>query len=140
MIFDVIKREFIYIWYYFDIQLRQIFVYWVLGIVIGSAVSVFEKDKIHKVFSSIQDKHLGVVGIIPASLLGILSPLCMYGTIPIAASFSQKGMRDDYLAAFMMSSILLNPQLLMYSAALGNFALCVRFISCFVCGIVADYL
>lgn len=50
MIFDVIKREFIYIWYYFDIQLRQIFVYWVLGIVIGSAVSVFEKDKIHKVF------------------------------------------------------------------------------------------
>ena len=140
MIFDVIKREFIYIWYYFDIQLRQIFVYWVLGIVIGSAVSVFGKDKIHKVFSSRQDKHLGVVGIIPASLLGILSPLCMYGTIPIAASFSQKGMRDDYLAAFMMSSILLNPQLLMYSAALGNFALCVRFISCFVCGIVAGLL
>ena len=140
MIFDVIKREFIYIWYYFDIQLRQIFVYWVLGIVIGSAVSVFGKDKIHKVFSSIQDKHLGVVEIIPASLLGILSPLCMYGTIPIAASFSQKGMRDDYLAAFMMSSILLNPQLLMYSAALGNFALCVRFISCFVCGIVAGLL
>lgn len=140
MIFDVIKREFIYIWYYFDIQLRQIFVYWVLGIVIGSAVSVFGKDKIHKVFSSIQDKHLGVVGIIPASLLGILSPLCMYGTIPIAASFSQKGMRDDYLAAFMMSSILLNLQLLMYSAALGNFALCVRFISCFVCGIVAGLL
>ena len=140
MIFDVIKREFIYIWYYFDIQLRQIFVYWVLGIVIGSAVSVFGKDKIHKVFSSIQDKHLGVVGIIPASLLGILSPLCMYGTIPIAASFSQKGMRDDYLAAFMMISILLNPQLLMYSAALGNFALCVRFISCFVCGIVAGLL
>ena len=140
MIYDVIKREFIYIWYYFDIQLRQIFVYWVLGIVIGSAVSVFGKDKIHKVFSSIQDKHLGVVGIIPASLLGILSPLCMYGTIPIAASFSQKGMRDDYLAAFMMSSILLNPQLLMYSAALGNFALCVRFISCFVCGIVAGLL
>lgn len=53
MIFDVIKREFIYIWYYFDIQLRQIFVYWVLGIVIGSAVSVFEKDKYIKVFSSI---------------------------------------------------------------------------------------
>lgn len=50
MIFDVIKREFIYIWYYFDIQLRQIFVYWVLGIVIGSAVSVFEKIKYIKFF------------------------------------------------------------------------------------------
>ena len=46
-------------------------------------------------------------------------------------------MRDDYLAAFMMSSVLLNPQLLIYSAALGDFALCIRFISCFLCGIAA---
>lgn len=60
----------------------------------------------------IQDKHLGIFGIIPTSLLGIASTLCMYGTIPIAASFSQKGLRDDDLAAFMMSSVPLNPQLL----------------------------
>ena len=46
-------------------------------------------------------------------------------------------MRDDYLAAFMMSSVLLNPQLLIYSAALGDFALCIRFISCFLFGIAA---
>ena len=36
------------------------------------------------------------------------SPLCMYGTIPIAASFRKQGMREDWLAAFMMASILLN--------------------------------
>ena len=35
----------------------------------------------------------------------------MYGTIPIAASFSRQGMRHDWLAAFTMASILLNPQL-----------------------------
>ena len=134
---DVLHREFIYVWYYFEVQLRQIFLYWALGIVIGSVISVFGKQKIHSLMSVIQDKHLGVLGIIPASLIGIASPLCMYGTIPIAASFSQKGMRDDYLAAFMMSSVLLNPQLLIYSAALGNFALCIRFISCFLCGICA---
>ncbi len=135
--FEILKREFVYIWYYFDLQLRQILPYWVLGIVIGSIISVFGKQKIHSLMTAIQDKHLGVMGIIPASLIGIASPLCMYGTIPIAASFSQKGMRDDYLAAFMMSSVLLNPQLLIYSAALGDFALCIRFISCFLCGIAA---
>ena len=123
---DILHREFVYIWYYFEVQLRQIVFYWALGIVIGSVISVFGKQKIHSLMAVIQDKHLGAFGIIPASLIGIASPLCMYGTIPIAASFSQKGMRDDYLAAFMMSSILLNPQLLIYSAALGNFALCVR--------------
>ena len=136
-IFEILHREFIYVWYYFEVQLRQILPYFLLGIVIGSVISVFGKQKIHSLMTVIQDKHLGVFGIIPASLIGIASPLCMYGTIPIAASFSQKGMRDDYLAAFMMSSVLLNPQLLMYSAALGSFALCVRFISCFLCGIAA---
>jgi hypothetical protein len=64
----------------------------------------------------------------------------MYGTIPIAASFSEKGMREDWLAAFMMSSILLNPQLLFYSAALGTQAMLVRLISCFLCGIAAGLL
>ena len=134
---EIVVRELTYIWYYFEIQFKQIAFYWALGIVIGSVISVFGKNKIHSLMTVIQDKHLGVFGIIPASLIGIASPLCMYGTIPIAASFSQKGMRDDYLAAFMMSSVLLNPQLLMYSAALGTFALCVRFISCFLCGIAA---
>jgi uncharacterized membrane protein YraQ (UPF0718 family) len=61
----------------------------------------------------------------------------MFGTIPIAASFSEKGMKDDWLAAFMMSSILLNPQLIIYSAALGRTALTVRIVSCFLCGITA---
>ncbi len=134
---EIVVRELTYIWYYFEIQFKQIAFYWELGIAIGSVISVFGKSKIHSLMTVIQDKHLGVFGIIPASLIGIASPLCMYGTIPIAASFSQKGMRDDYLAAFMMSSVLLNPQLLMYSAALGTFALCVRFISCFLCGITA---
>jgi uncharacterized membrane protein YraQ (UPF0718 family) len=61
----------------------------------------------------------------------------MYGTIPIAASFSEKGMEDDWLAAFMMSSILLNPQLLFYSAALGRAAFFIRLVSCFLCGAAA---
>jgi uncharacterized membrane protein YraQ (UPF0718 family) len=134
---ETLRRELIYFWYYFDIQLRQIAGYWILGMVLGSAISVFGKEKIHSRFAALQGKMLGGLGIIPASLIGIASPLCMYGTIPIAASFSEKGMEDDWLAAFMMSSILLNPQLLFYSAALGPAALVIRFTSCFLCGIAA---
>lgn len=137
---EIIQREAVYLWYYFDIQLRQIFWYWVLGMVLGSAVSVFLKDHIHNTFRCLGEKRLGVFGIVIASVLGIASPLCMYGTIPIAASFSKSGMKDDWLAAFMMSSILLNPQLIIYSAALGQTALVVRIVSCFLCGIVAGLL
>ena len=138
--FDWIQREAVYLWYYLDIQLRQIAPYWALGIVLGSAVSVFGKKYIHGAFAKIGQKKMGWLGVIPASLLGIASPLCMYGTIPIAASFSEQGVRDDYLAAFMMSSILLNPQLIFYSGALGQTALMIRCVSCFLCGCAAGWL
>ena len=137
---ETIKSQLIYFWYYFDIQFRQIFIYWIIGIVIGSAISVFAKDKINKLFKKIQNKKLGILGIFIASLLGIASPLCMYGTIPIAASFSKNGMKDDLLASFMMSSILLNPQLLIYSAALGTNVLLIRLNTSILCGFLAGVL
>ena len=139
-LFAVLRRESIYIWYYFEIQFRQIFWYWIFGMLIGSFISVFAKDRIHGTFSDMKDKKWGLSGIIPACLLGIASPLCMYGTIPIAASFRKQGMREDWLAAFMMASILLNPQLIIYSAALGKAALAVRLITCFLCGCAAGLL
>lgn len=139
-IFEILQREFIYIRYYFMVQLYQIAPYWALGMVIGSLISVFAKDAIHRLFGGMQDKKWGIWGVIPASLLGIASPLCMYGTIPIAASFYRHGMREDWLAAFMMSSVLLNPQLIMYSTALGTVALVVRLVSCALCGMAAGLL
>lgn len=129
-----IQRELIYIWYYFQVQLEQIAGWWVLGMTAGSAVSVFARDRIHRIFQSLHGRKIGVLGIPAASILGIASPLCMYGTIPIAASFSKSGIRDSWLAAFMMSSILLNPQLILYSGALGGKVLTVRIVSCFLCG------
>ena len=139
-LFHVIQREAVYIWYYFELQLRQIFWYWIIGMAIGSLISVFAKDRIHAAFAGLKGKKLGLLGIIPACLLGIASPLCMYGTIPIAASFRKQGMREDWLAAFMMTSVLLNPQLIIYSAALGVTALAVRIVTCFLCGCAAGLL
>lgn len=137
---EILHREWVYLWYYFSLQLSQIFRYWVLGMVLGSIIAVFAKERIHGLFASMHGKRLGVLGIFIASALGIASPLCMYGTIPLAASFSESGMEDDWLAAFMMSSILLNPQLILYSMALGQTALVIRILSSFLCGAVAGLL
>ena len=61
------------------------------------------KDKIHGAVRTLGRVHTGVLGLLAASALGIASPLCMYGTIPLAASFSQSGVKDDWLAAFAMA-------------------------------------
>ncbi|MFP3041082.1 permease [Treponema primitia] len=134
---ELLLREWTYFWSYFSLQFGQIAGYYALGMVLGSLISVFGKEKIHGMFAAMRTRKLGVLGLVPASLLGIASPLCMYGTIPIAASFAEQGMEEDWLAAFMMSSILLNPQLLLYSAALGSTAMIIRLVSCFLCGAVA---
>ena len=137
---EIIAREFTYVGYYFLVQLRQIFLYWVLGMVIGSIVSVFFKDKIHGLMRNMKGNGSSFIGIVAASFLGVLSPLCMYGTIPIAASFSKGGVKDEWLASFMMSSILLNPQLIVYSMALGLKVLLIRITTCFLCGIAAGVI
>ena len=137
---EIIRHELIYFWYYFSLQLSQIFWYWLAGMLIGSFVSVFFKDRIHNLMKNLKGDGSSFIGIIFASVLGIASPLCMYGTIPIAASFSKSGIKDEWLASFMMSSILLNPQLMIYSAALGLKALIIRIVSCFICGITAGIL
>ena len=134
---DALQRFFISFWYYFEIQFNQIFIYWLLGILIGSLISVLAKDKIHKFFLLIEKKNLGILGIFIASILGILSPLCMYGTIPIAASFSKQGMKDEMLGAFIMSSILLNPQLLVHTSALGIEIVLIRLNTCILVGFLA---
>ena len=56
-ILELLEREFIYLWYYFDVQFRQIFWYWVMGMVLGSAVSVFLKDRIHGTFRTLGRKN-----------------------------------------------------------------------------------
>jgi len=137
---ETLSRELFYFWMYSKIQFYQIFWYWLLGMVLGSLISVFGKEKISALFIEMRGAKMGLFGVVPASLLGIASPLCMYGTIPIAASFAEKGMSEDWIAAFVMSSILLNPQLLLYSAALGMPALVARFVCCFLCGVVAGVL
>ncbi|MCL2277621.1 MAG: permease [Treponema sp.] len=137
---EALKRELIYFWYYFTIQTEQIFWYWFLGMALGSLISVFGKEKIHALFVKTRNAKIGIFGVIPASLIGIASPLCMYGTIPLAASFSEKGMPQEWIASFVMCSILLNPQLIFYSAALGTPLLVIRVTLCFILGITAGII
>lgn len=138
---EILHREFIYIWHYFVIQFEQIVLYYVIGVVLGSFVSIFVKDKaLSYALAKIQTNNKTLPIIILSSIVGIISPLCMYGTIPIASSFKQKGVKEHFIASFMLSSILLNPQLIVYSLALGKAVFFIRIISCFICGMLSGIL
>ena len=127
---DVLHREGIYLWYYFTLQLSQIFRYWVLGMVLGSLISVFAKNYLHGLVRSMGGKQLGVLGVVLSALFqryvpselvaslfgenegfGILMaatigvPLyaCGGGTIPLLQAWLADGMSLGSAAAFMIT-------------------------------------
>ena len=71
MYMEFLNREIIYLWYYIDVQIRQLFIYWLIGILIGSFISVFAKDNIHKLLSNTDDKKWGLLGVVPALCMGL---------------------------------------------------------------------
>ena len=74
-IIEILQKHLVYFSYYFTVQIELIYKYWLIGMIIGSLISVFGKNKIHALFNALQKKNLGALGIFPASLLGIISPL-----------------------------------------------------------------
>ena len=49
---DWIQREFIYLYYYMELQAYQLLPFYVFGTLLGSLISVFAKDRIHRVLTS----------------------------------------------------------------------------------------
>jgi len=122
------------------LQFQQIGPYWALGLVAGSLVSVFLSDKIAEKMIALASGSFWLLPLCIAALLGIVSPLCMYGTVPIIAALGKKGVPQHLLAAFMISSILLNPNIFFFTFALGMEVALMRLALSFLSGILAGGL
>nr|WP_294499380.1 permease [uncultured Gemmiger sp.] len=113
--FDVIHREFVYLWYYFSVQLEQIFGWWVLGMVLGSAVSVFGKGRIHAAVAAVFQRYVPAegfaalfgenegFGVLLAATIGVPLYACGGGTIPLLQAWLADGMSMGAASAFMIT-------------------------------------
>ena len=121
-------------------QISEIAPYWMSGLVVGSLVSVYLSEGIAlKMNALTNDRHRGL-SLCVASLLGAASPICMFGTVPIIAAFGRKGVPQYLLAAFMISSVLLNPNLFLLSFVLGTHIAMARLFLVLLCGVLAGLL
>jgi len=74
-----------------------------------------------------------VVSVISASIIGIVSPLCTYGTIPVVIELYKSRVRIAPLIAFLAASSLMNPQLfIMTAGGIGLEMAVVRTLAVFV--------
>lgn len=125
---------------YLLIQFRQIAPWWLAGAVCGALVTVFAVGRIGEALGRLQGRRFLPLQLLLAAALGAASPLCMYGTIPLIYSFGKKGVPQHLLAAFMASSILINPNLFAFSFALGVPLALLRLAVCLLAGISAGLL
>jgi uncharacterized membrane protein YraQ (UPF0718 family) len=122
------------------LQFARIAPFWAAGILVGSLVSVFLSNSLAAAIGRLGGTRLGAVSLILAVVIGAASPICMYGTIPILAGLGRKGLPEHLLAAFMVSSILMNPNLFVFSFALGAPLAVVRLLACFAAAAAAGAL
>jgi len=82
-----------------------------------------------------------VVSVISASIIGIISPLCTYGTIPVVLELYKSKVRVAPLIAFLAASSLMNPQLfIMTAGGIGLEMAVVRTLAVFVFSFAAGML
>lgn len=122
------------------VQFEQIAPYWAIGIISGSFINVYLSEKIVHKISAFKNEKFSFGALFLFATLGIASPLCMYGTVPLIASLGKKSVPEYLLAAFMICSILLNPNLLIMSFALGANIAVLRLCVSLAGGLIAGVL
>lgn len=87
--------------------LLEILPYLIAGTAIGEALKYI---KLHKYVESFRFKGT-VYMTVAASVLGMVSPLCTYGTVPVVMRLAGSGIPASVLIVFLISSSMMNPQL-----------------------------
>lgn len=110
----------------------QLTPYVILGVLIGEALKFTSWKKL--IYKSINNKPLPAV--LTATVLGILSPLCTYGTVPVLITLYGAGISVYPLISFLAASSMMNPQLfIMTGGGLGWDMALARLFAVFIFGI-----
>jgi uncharacterized membrane protein YraQ (UPF0718 family) len=118
--------------------LGQLWPYLVGGILLSTLVKVcISKERMAGFFSG----QRSAAYILPAALIGVVSPLGSYVIIPLSAALLGTGVPLSLLMALMVSSPLMNPNLFVLTAgAMGLEMALLRTLSAFLLGSLAGFI
>ena len=102
-----IKDFFHGLWIYF----KELYPYVILGSLLGEALKFTSWTKLIYRFTVGHPR----LAVLMATVLGILSPLCTYGTVPVLISLYGAGVGVAPLVSFLAASSMMNPQLFIMS-------------------------
>lgn len=142
-------------------QIRILWPYWLFGVVLGSLArvsgieralalrltsnghasgAVARPDDGPGVRGAAGRRRAGLLPIIGGAVAGAISPFSLFGAMPILGTLQRGGVPEAVLAAFLVSSPLINPALFVFSLALGWPLALLRAGAAIVLGSVAGWL
>jgi len=119
-------------------QVKILAPFWLAGAVIGSllslkAPSLWLKSSLNRFGSAWSGSFLG-------SMAGAISPLGLFGALPILGSCKRAGVKTHILVAFLVASPIINPVLFIMSFVLGWHIALARVLSALALGSLAGIL
>ena len=119
-------------------QVKILAPFWLAGVTIGSllslkAPSLWLKSSLNRFGSAWSGSFLG-------SMAGAISPLGLFGALPILGSCKRAGVKTHILVAFLVASPIINPVLFIMSFVLGWHIALARVLSALVLGSLAGIL
>ncbi len=115
------------------LSLLTLFPYVILGVIAGELLKLTSWTKL--VYKYISKSPLMSVTV--AALLGMASPFCTYGTVPVVLQLRKANVHISPLAAFLVASSMMNPQLFILTwGGLGGKMAIARVISVLLFGIL----
>lgn len=126
--------------HYIIVQVKQITPYWTAGLLAGSLITVFAGKGLERLAARIPQGRNTIVKIVLAATVGAVSPVTLHGMIPVLAALMHLNVSQSIIAAFMVSSVLINPNLVIYSLALGSEVAVLRLLLCILAGILAGVI
>lgn len=126
--------------YFVWLQIKQIVPFWLLGLVAGAIASTYRRELADSIPAVILGKGKSFLKLILAAVIGAASPITIYGTLPLLAVLSRMKVRQSVISSFIVTSILINPNVFIFSFALGAKTALLRLLLSLFAGVAAGLL
>ena len=102
-------------------QTLVIIPYWLSGIALGAFLKTWQKDNVDKILLKLSSYKSTLLMLVISSVLGALSPITLFGVIPVIYSVNTKNNKklEPIIVAFITSSILISPNIFVFTISLG---------------------
>jgi len=111
-----------------------------MGMLAGAVISVYGKSRFWHLAASMPAKKHIAVRLAAAAVLGAASPITIFGAVPILAAFGELNANRSLISSFIITSVLINPNVFIYSFALGADMAVLRLVLCILAGIAGGLL